>query len=169
MMATGYRWQVRAPATAGTMKRALAFGLDSVIISLLAWTIAFAFAALGILRIPDVEFFGQRSPAFGLFWIVIIFEGGIGLVYSTLFEWSLARTPGKMICSLRVARIGGGKPSLFESFLRNLLRLLWVTPFFAVFIVIDLWSLRTTELDQRLGDLAAGTVVIDERAAAENA
>jgi len=162
--AAAYAWKRRAPATAGALRRAVAFALDSTIVFVLAWTITFVFATLGVLRIPDIDVLGQRSPAAGLLWIVSIFEGGLGLVYFTLFEARWARTPGKMVAGLRVARMDGAKPSLFESFLRNLLRLLWVTPFFVVFIALDAWSLRTTELDQRMGDLAAGTVVLDTRA-----
>ncbi|MEA3200617.1 MAG: hypothetical protein QOE90_2045 [Thermoplasmata archaeon] len=125
-------------------------------------------AQIGLLRIPDIEILGQKNAAVGLLWIVSIFEGAIGLLYFTLFEAGMARTPGKIVANLRVATLEGHKPTLFESFLRNLLRLLWVTPFFIVFIALDAWSLRASELDQRMGDLAAGTVVIDTRAA-ENA
>lgn len=101
--------------------------------------------------------------AAGLLWIVSIFELPLLLAYTTLFEGIGGRTPGKMLLGLRVARLDGGRASMGEAFLRNLLRLLWVTPFGPVFIVLDLWSLRTTELDQRMGDLAAGTIVVQER------
>jgi uncharacterized RDD family membrane protein YckC len=161
-----YAWKRHAPATASATRRAVAFGLDSLIVFVLAWSLAFVLSAVGLLHIPDIDLAGQKSPVLGLLWLVSILEGVMGPLYFTLFEAQWARTPGKMVAGLRVARLDGSHPSLFESFLRNLLRLLWVTPFFVVFIAVDLWSLRTTELDQRLGDLAAGTVVIDERASA---
>lgn len=164
-----WAWKRRAPATASATRRAVAFLLDSVLIFLLAWALTFLFAVVGFLRIPDIEFFGAKSTAAGLLWIVSIFEGGVSMLYFTLFEWRWGRTPGKLVLSLRVARLDGAPITLFESFLRNLLRLLWVTPFFLVFIALDAWSLRSTELDQRMGDLAAGTVVLDERAEANRA
>jgi len=164
--AGGYAWQRRAPATASATRRAIAFALDSLVVFLLAWTLAFLLDTFQLLRIPDIDILGQKNPAAGLLWIVSIFEGGVGLLYFTLFEAAWARTPGKIVAGMRVATLEGAKPTLFESFLRNLLRLLWVTPFFVVFIALDLWSLRASELDQRMGDLAAGTVVIDERATA---
>lgn len=158
-----YSWQRDPPRTASTTRRAIAFGIDAIIVFLLAWTFTFAIATAGLLRIPDSAILGQRSPAAGLLWIVSIFEGPLLLSYTTIFEATTARTPGKLLLGLRVARIDGAKASLGDSFLRNLLRLLWVTPLGPAFVVLDAWSLRVTELDQRLGDLAAGTVVLDER------
>lgn len=109
--------------------------------------------------------FGENNKAAGLLWFVSIIELPLLLVYSTILEAITGRTPGKMIVGLRVARLDGGPNDLFHAFLRNLLRLLWVTPFGPAFVILDAWSLSSTELDQRLGDIAAGTVVIDERAA----
>ena len=89
------------------------------------------------------------------------------LAYFTLLEATLGRTPGKMLLGLRVVRaLDGGRIGVLQSFLRNLVRLLWATPLAAVVVAmlaLDAWSLGTTELDQRLGDLAAGTIVLDER------
>ena len=52
---------------------------------------------------------------------------------------------------------------LAASFTRNLLRLLWLLPGLGIaFVLIDLHLVTTGELDQRLGDLAAGSVVIRE-------
>ena len=60
-----------------------------------------------------------------------------------------------------MARVDGGALTLGDAFLRNLLCMLWFTPLAPAFILLDAWSLRVTELDQRLGDLAAGTVVLE--------
>lgn len=148
------------PHTASTRRRAVGFAIDAVIVFVLAWTFAFVAATTGILRIPDVDVLGQRSPVAGLLWVVSIFELPIMLLYTTLFEGLGARTPGKLLTGLRVARIDGSAPTMGDAFLRNLLRLLWITPFGPAFILLDAWSLRITELDQRMGDLAAGTVVL---------
>lgn len=90
-----------------------------------------------------------------------IFELPILLVYMTLFEGLGSRSPGKLLTGLRVERLDGRPPTLGDAFLRNLLRLLWIAPYTGpIFILLDAWSLRVTELDQRMGDLAAGTVVV---------
>jgi uncharacterized RDD family membrane protein YckC len=151
------------PPTAGLRRRATAFAVDEGIVFLLAWVVTFLAASLHLLRIPDTVVAGTLNAALGLLWIVSIFELPILLLYFTLFEGLAGRTPGKLLLGLRVARADGRKAGLLEAFLRNLLRLLWVTPFAPIFILLDLWSLRSTELDQRMGDLAAGTVVLDER------
>lgn len=157
-----YSWQRDAPHTASTLRRGVAFTVDAVAIFGLAWTFTFLAATLGFLRIPDIDVLGQRSPVAGLLWIVSIFELPLLLVYFTLFEGLTGRTPGKLLTGLRVIRLDDTLPTLGDAFLRNLLRLLWVTPFGPAFILLDAWSLRATELDQRMGDLAAGTVVLSE-------
>lgn len=162
-----YSWERDVPRTASTTRRAVAFAIDAVAVFALAWTFSFFAASAGFLRIPDMPVGDIRSPVLGLFWIVSIFELPILLAYTTLFEGYLGRTPGKLLTGLRVARLDGGLPTLADSFLRNLLRLLWVTPFGPAFILLDAWSLRVTELDQRLGDLAAGTVVVHAREVGE--
>jgi uncharacterized RDD family membrane protein YckC len=158
-----YAWRRPVPPTAGLRRRAAAFAVDEAIVFLLAWIVTFLAASLHVLRIPDTEVAGTLNAALGLLWIVSIFELPLLLLYFTLFEGLAGRTPGKILLGLRVVRSDERKAGLFEAFLRNLLRLLWVTPFAPIFILLDLWSLRTTELDQRMGDLAAGTLVLDDR------
>lgn len=158
-----YSWQRTVPRTAGTARRASAFAIDSAIVFALAWTLTFSLATLGALRIPDVDVAGQHSPAAGILYIVSIFELPLLLAYFTLLEGLLGRTPGKMLLGLRVRLADDKDPTLFDAFLRNLLRLLWVTPVGPAFVLLDAWSLGTSELDQRMGDLAAGTLVVDER------
>lgn len=155
-----YTWERSIPYTASPTRRAIAFGIDAIIVFVLAWIATFIAASAQVLRIPDVVFLDNRSPVAGLLWVVSIFELPILLLYTTLFEGLTTRTPGKMLTGIRVTRIDGTPPSIGEAFLRNLLKLLWVTPFGPAFILLDAWSLRTTELDQRMGDLAAGTIVV---------
>ena len=159
----GYAWSRPVPPTASIARRAAAFAIDEAIVFTLAWVVTFLAASLHLLRIPDMQTFGQDNTAAGLLWLVSIFELPIMLAYFTLFEGYGGRTPGKILLGLRVVRLDGQRASVFDGFLRNLLRLLWVTPLGPLFIVLDLWSLRSTELDQRMGDLAAGTLVLDAR------
>lgn len=155
-----YSWQRSLPRTAGVRRRAVALGFDLVLVFVITWTIAFAAETLGLLSVPDVVFMGQTNAALGLLWIVSIFELPILLVYFTLLEGAWGRTPGKLVTGIAVRHVDGSKPGLFDAFLRNLLRLLWVTPFGPAFILMDAWSLSATELDQRMGDLVSETVVV---------
>jgi uncharacterized RDD family membrane protein YckC len=76
------------------------------------------------------------------------------------------RSPGKRLAGLRVVRVGGQPVSFLASLLRNVLRLVDFLPAFNM--LASLLILATTH-NQRLGDLAAGTIVIRERVAAERA
>jgi uncharacterized RDD family membrane protein YckC len=95
--------------------------------------------------------------------IVSIAIGGLMLLsvcYHVAFEVLAAgRTPGKRINRLRVVMDGGGPVGLRASAVRNLLRLLEGPPLFYVPAVV---AILATRRNQRLGDLAAGTLVVRE-------
>jgi uncharacterized RDD family membrane protein YckC len=79
-------------------------------------------------------------------------------LYYILFEVLAAgRTPGKRVTHLRVVRAQGAPVDLPASAIRNLLRLIDLLP--AAYLV-GLLSILVTQRNQRLGDLAAGTLVI---------
>jgi uncharacterized RDD family membrane protein YckC len=88
----------------------------------------------------------------------------IQFIYDIFFElrWN-GQTPGKYAAGIRVMRDGGAPIDFRASCIRNLLRVVDFLPLFYLggALLILLGSRR-----QRLGDLAAGTVVIRERATA---
>jgi uncharacterized RDD family membrane protein YckC len=84
--------------------------------------------------------------------------------YFAFFEWLWrGQTPGKRWMKLRVIREDGRPISFFEAIVRNLLREFDIMPF--PFYSIGLISVFSTDRDQRVGDLVAGTVVVREREA----
>ena len=84
--------------------------------------------------------------------------------YFAFFEWLWrGQTPGKRWLKLRVIREDGRPISFFEAIVRNLLREFDIMPF--PFYSIGLISVFSTDRDQRVGDLVAGTVVVREREA----
>jgi len=87
---------------------------------------------------------------FGLYW-----------GYFTLFEafWN-GRTPGKRLAKIRVIQRSGRGIGLFEAMTRNLLRVIDQIPLVYAVGVITIFL---TKHHQRLGDLAAGTLVVHER------
>lgn len=86
------------------------------------------------------------------------------LGYDMVFEARRSgRTPGKAAAGIRVVHVDGSPVTFRSSAVRNLLRLIDVIPgFYAVGAV----SIVVTARSQRLGDVAAGTVVVRERRAA---
>jgi uncharacterized RDD family membrane protein YckC len=84
-------------------------------------------------------------------------------LYDILFEvLASGRTPGKRMTHLRVVRADGTPVDLPASAIRNLLRLVDVLP--GAYLV-GLLTILSTRRNQRLGDLAAGTLVIRDATA----
>jgi uncharacterized RDD family membrane protein YckC len=81
--------------------------------------------------------------------------------YFTLFEafWN-GRTPGKRVAKIRVIQRSGRGIGLFEAMTRNLLRVIDQIP---VIYAVGVVTIFLTKQHQRLGDLAAGTLVVHER------
>lgn len=81
--------------------------------------------------------------------------------YFALFEafWR-GQTPGKHIMKLRVIKDSGRQITLFEALSRNLLRFVDYLP--AIYLT-GVITMVCTKRHQRLGDLAAGTIVVHER------
>lgn len=88
--------------------------------------------------------------------------------YYVLFE-GLAdgQTPGKRLLRLRAVRDGGYSVTFGASAVRNLVRLLDMQPLFTYGVAIA--SVMLTKRGKRLGDLAAGTIVVREGLAARAA
>lgn len=79
--------------------------------------------------------------------------------YFFFFELVLnGQSPGKRHMKLRVVREGGGAITFTDAAIRNLLRPVDGLPFYPVAGIVMFFTRKT----QRLGDLAAGTVVISE-------
>ena len=85
--------------------------------------------------------------------------------YFALFEafWH-GQTPGKRVMKLRVIKDAGRQITLFESLTRNLLRTVDYLPSLYLTGVI---TMLCNKRNKRLGDLAAGTIVVHERTDAQ--
>jgi uncharacterized RDD family membrane protein YckC len=84
-------------------------------------------------------------------------------VYSVVCEiLGAGHTPGKRMTHLRVVRARGTPVDFPASAIRNLVRLIDWLPFA---YLVGLVSILATERNQRLGDIAAGTLVIRDVAA----
>ena len=85
--------------------------------------------------------------------------------YFALFEafWH-GQTPGKRAMKLRVIKDAGRQITLFEALARNLLRLADYLPNLYLAGVV---TMLCNKQNKRLGDLAAGTIVVHERGDAQ--
>jgi uncharacterized RDD family membrane protein YckC len=83
------------------------------------------------------------------------------LGYDIFFEvLASGRTPGKRLNGMRVVRAGGEPVGFLTSAIRNVLRLVDFLPFA---YVIGATTILATRKNQRLGDIAAGTLVVRDR------
>ncbi|ERO64209.1 membrane protein [Pseudomonas piscis] len=143
------RYQVETPEgidlplrPAGLLVRALAYGLD---LGIRALVMGVLFVALG--------FFGEIGIGLGSILLFLI-----SWWYMVLFEvLNQGRSPGKQMMGLRVVQDDGTPIGWSASLTRNLLRFADMLPF-AYFL--GAISCLQHPAFKRLGDLAAGTLVI---------
>jgi uncharacterized RDD family membrane protein YckC len=112
------------------------------------------------LLLPALYIFNRISAQWAeaiVIFVFFLFNWG----YFTLFEafWN-GRTPGKRVARIRVIQRSGRSIGLVESMARNLVRYVDQLPFFYAVGVITMF---VTRQHQRLGDLAAGTLVVRDR------
>jgi uncharacterized RDD family membrane protein YckC len=121
---------------------------------------------LQIVLLVSVSGVGAAVGAFGSgFGAVVVFLADflIFSAYDVLFEvFASGRTPGKRLNGLRVVRVDGSPVTFFTSAIRNVLRLVDILPFVAPYLV-GIVTILATRRNQRLGDVAAGTLVVRER------
>lgn len=110
-------------------------------------------------------FVGTPNEAAGVAEVIVLLVG-VGLAYPVLMEtlWK-GRTLGKAAVGLRVVRDDAGPIGFRQAFVRGLLGFIVERPgitFYSAGVI----SMLVSSHGKRLGDLTAGTVVIQERVAA---
>jgi uncharacterized RDD family membrane protein YckC len=124
------------------------------------------FVGLVLLLIYLLRIWGVLFDSLGI-WVVALTTLVLFAIYwgyFALFEtfWN-GQTPGKRIMKLRVVREDGRPIRFFEAFVRNLLRIVDISPPFSY--AIGVATIIFNPRSKRIGDLVAGTVVVKERAA----
>jgi uncharacterized RDD family membrane protein YckC len=129
---------------AGVNARFYAFLLDGTIRLVIMYATAVTTALLGGLGVA--------------FWIIFVFA--LEWFYPVLFELApLGATPGKRAFGLKVVMDNGLPVTPAASLSRNLLRVADFLPFLFSFAIISMLTRRDFK---RLGDIAAGTLVVHE-------
>ncbi len=151
---------------AGPFRRLPALLLDLAIRMMFWLLVVILFAVVGI----SIPFSG---PA--LIFVFFVFWFGLEWFYGIFFEsrWN-GQTPGKWLTKIRVISVDGRPINAYQATVRNFLRLADFAPmvsleifdpesppayFFPTFLV-SLICMTLTSRFQRLGDLAAGTMVV---------
>ena len=139
---------------AGIGSRFIASLIDTIIkLAVFLGFFIFLFGGMGLVGGGEVNAIGAA-----IFYIVSFF---IFFGYDVLFETlGSGRTPGKRWTGLRVVRTGGRPVGFVSSAIRNMVR---IVDFLPSLYLIGMIAAASTKMNQRLGDLAAGTVVVRER------
>lgn len=125
---------------------------------------------VAVLLLAGVAYLGNivlREQGASRLWVdvlggadIVLLAAVLGL-YHIVFEsaWR-GRTPGKRLMGLRVVKDSGVPIGFWDALLRNLLRLVDALPSFYLVGIIAVFA---SPRHQRIGDLAASTLVIKER------
>jgi uncharacterized RDD family membrane protein YckC len=162
-MSAGVQETLRIATPEGVSLELPLAGVGSRFVALLVDTLlqSLAFIALVIvLSITDAGGFTADA-------VVSVAVFALFFVYPVAFELGAGgRTPGKRWSSLRVVCEDGSPVTFRASALRNLVRLVDAIPGTYFVGAISVFVSRT---NQRLGDLAAGTIVVREPRVSEHA
>lgn len=134
-------------------QRAAAIAMDTLIM--------FMFWGLLVFLI-GVSVLSGDSPGLGVFWAALFTELIFVVGYTVLLEgyWN-GQTVGKKVFDIRVVDADSGQPiTIDEAVVRNVARLV---DFLPMFYLVAIAAVAMTESSQRLGDLAANTLVVNVR------
>ena len=123
---------------------------------------SYAFAIDGIIRLSVIYAAGLALAFLGgfgvAFWFVLVFA--LEWFYPVVFELMPAgATPGQRVFALRVVMDNGLPVTAAAALTRNLLRVADFLPFGYGFAIVSMLLRRDCK---RLGDIAAGTIVVHE-------
>lgn len=146
-------------SVAGVGSRALAALIDYAL-WLVTWVIIYNVLAPLFARNAK----GEAESALGM-WVlglVILLTFASLFGYYVLFEGLRdGQTPGKRFMNLRVVQDGGYSVSFAASAVRNIVRVVDMQP--AFLYVVGMLSIMISRSGKRLGDILAGTMVVEER------
>lgn len=134
---------------AGLAARALAWTIDIFVVAVL-YTVVMLLASLFV-------------GALGGFGLALAFVGGFLLMwwFTAVTEWWFGgQTLGKKAVGLRTIQASGVRMTFVQAVIRNLVRIVDLLP--ALYLVGGV-SMLLDSRSRRLGDMAAGTVVVRER------
>jgi uncharacterized RDD family membrane protein YckC len=142
----------RSPRLAKLGDRFNAFVLDLLVVSGV-----FAIADAWILMRWSSFEKAELSLSLASLLLLILINAGILFLYGFLLEATCGATLGKMIVGIRVIRTGR-RSAIAAAAIRNLLRFIDGLGFYVIGMIVA----GCSPWRQRLGDLSAGTTVVDE-------
>ena len=135
--------------------RIVAVIIDHVILAIIVLAIAFPFGLSAAMMAMMGGSLGMASWMIGY---VVALNFIIWLVYFSYFESATGQTIGKKVMHIKVVKEGGKKLEMSDALIRTILRIIDGIGAYILGLIVILVS----EKKQRIGDMAAGTVVVKE-------
>lgn len=137
------------------INRVVAIIVDSIILWVVMAVIAMPFGLMTAMMGTMTDPLAAAQMA-GSAMLVVALMGLISLGYFTYFEGTTGQTIGKKIANIKVVRMDGKPMTYMDSLIRTVLRIIDGIFFYLVGLIIVVAS----EKKQRLGDMAAKTLVV---------
>ncbi|HID19610.1 MAG TPA: RDD family protein [Methanophagales archaeon] len=136
--------------------RIVAIIIDQIILAIVSFIIALPFGIWAWM----FSFMGDATSPFAprgtFFASLTVLNVLLWIVYFTYFEGTSGQTLGKKIMSIKVIKENGDQPTFSDALIRTILRIIDGIAFYLVGLIVILVS----EKKQRIGDMAAGTIVV---------
>jgi uncharacterized RDD family membrane protein YckC len=131
--------------------------VDQIILMIITMILAFPFvgmswmaASMGMGTAAEVAaIYGAMAGVWGLSFLMM-------LLYFTYFETTTGQTIGKKLVNIKVVKENGKKLTYMDAFVRTLLRIVDSIALYLIGFVVVI----ATDKKQRIGDMAAGTIVV---------
>ncbi len=137
---------------AGVSNRIVAVIVDHIILAVITFALAMPFGLLNYSTASMMDPFAAIGAMAGYSAISV----AIFLLYFTYFEGTSGQTLGKRLVSIKVVKENGKKMTYADAFIRSILRIVdGIAAYLIGFIVV-----LASEKKQRVGDMAAGTLVV---------
>ncbi|MFZ5816321.1 MAG: RDD family protein [Bacillota bacterium] len=139
--------------------------IAALVDALIQYAVVFLLVLVGLPTLA-LTFAMEGDPSMAGIAVIAILFIGLGLLfflYKLLLEafWN-GQTIGKRVAGIRVVQANGLPVTFLQVVIRNLLRIIDYLP---TYYLVGAVTILATSKKQRLGDLAAGTVVVRDRPA----
>jgi uncharacterized RDD family membrane protein YckC len=146
-------------ALLGGANRVVGRRIAAALIDLVMLAVAFVLTSLAFGKVDTTardDMFSQQISLTGWpFAVYCVFV----FAYFILMEWRVGGTLGKLFMEVQVINRAGGRISFQASLVRNVLRVVDAFPFVLPYLV-GLLVVAASRNNQRVGDMAAGTLVV---------
>ncbi len=147
------------PAFLERASRVVGRRIAAALIDIALLAVAFVLASLAFGEVDTTTREDMISQQISLNGWPFAVYGALVFAYFVLMEWRVGGTLGKLFMQVQVVNRTGGRISLPASLARNALRVVDAFPFLVPYLV-GVLVVAASKNKQRVGDMAAGTLVV---------